>query len=158
MRIGFGYDAHKLVEKRKLILGGIEVPYEKGLLGHSDADVLLHAIIDALIGALGKGSIGNFFPDTDPAYKDISSVVLLAKITEELTKEDMLINNIDCTIVCQEPKLLPYIDLMREKIAGVLNIDIEKVNIKAKTEEGMGFTGKKQGISSYAVALIHKKV
>lgn len=158
MRIGFGYDAHKLVAGRKLILGGVEIPHEKGLLGHSDADVLLHAIIDALIGAMGEGSIGDFFPDNDPKYKDISSLVLLSKVEEALVKENLLINNIDTTLVCEEPKIKTYVNQIKENIARVLNIEVCKINIKGKTEEGMGFTGHKEGISAYAIVLIHKKV
>lgn len=158
MRIGFGYDAHKLVPNRNLILGGTTIPYKKGLLGHSDADVLAHAIIDAIIGAMGEGSIGDFFPDTDPQYKDVSSMTLLLKVVENLTSKEMIISNIDSTIVCEDPKLAPYIQSMRENLSRVLNIEIERVNVKAKTEEGMGFTGRKDGISAYAVALIHRKV
>ncbi|MBI5700700.1 2-C-methyl-D-erythritol 2,4-cyclodiphosphate synthase [Candidatus Saganbacteria bacterium] len=158
MRIGFGYDAHKLAAGRKLILGGVEIPNEKGLLGHSDADVLLHAIIDALIGAMGEGAIGDFFPDTDPKYKGISSLVLLSKVGEALAKSEMLINNIDTTLVCEEPKIKPYVNQIKENIARILNIEEGKINIKGKTEEKMGFTGRKEGISAYAIALIHKKV
>lgn len=158
MRIGIGYDAHKLVPNRNLVLGGATIPYKKGLLGHSDADVLAHAIIDAIIGAMGEGSIGDFFPDTDPQYKDISSMTLLLKVVENLSSKEMVISNIDSTIVCEEPKLAPYIKSMRENLSRVLNIEVERVNVKAKTEEGMGFTGRKEGISVYAVALIHRKV
>lgn len=158
MRVGIGYDAHKLVKGRKLILGGVDVPYKKGLLGHSDADVLAHAIIDAIIGAMAAGSIGEFFPDTDPRYKDVSSLKLLSMIAEVALGKDLIINNVDSVIVCQDPKLLPYMAQMRDNIAKTLGLDNSRVNVKAKTEEGMGFTGKKEGISAYAVALIHKKV
>ncbi len=158
MRIGIGYDAHKLTKGRKLVLGGVEIKHEKGLLGHSDADVLCHAVIDALIGAMGEGSIGDFFPDTDKKYKDISSLALLAEIAAFLVKNDYLINNIDSTIVCQDPRLSPYTDQMRNNLAETLGIEASKINVKAKTEEGMGFTGRKEGVSAYAVALIHKKV
>lgn len=158
MRIGFGYDAHKLVEGRKLILGGVEIPHKTGLLGHSDADVLLHAIIDSLIGAMGEGSIGDFFPDTDSRYKDISSLSLLSHVSESLKSKDFMITNIDTTVVCEEPKISIYVNQMKENIARVLGIEFCQINIKGKTEEGMGFTGNKQGISSYSVALIHKKV
>jgi 2-C-methyl-D-erythritol 2,4-cyclodiphosphate synthase len=158
MRVGFGYDAHKLVAKRKLILGGVEIKHSKGLLGHSDADVLCHAIIDALIGAMGEGSIGDYFPDTDKKYENISSLTLLARISEALDRNNFLISNIDSTIVCQEPRIAPYIEKMKENLAMVIGIETFKINIKGKTEEGMGFTGKKKGISAYAVALIHHKV
>jgi 2-C-methyl-D-erythritol 2,4-cyclodiphosphate synthase len=158
MRIGIGYDVHKLVDGRKLILGGVEIEHSKGLLGHSDADVLTHALIDALIGAAGKGSIGDFFPDTDPAYKDIDSTFLLAKIVNILNDEGFLVTNIDSTVVCEEPRLSPYILKIRESLSKVVGIDISQVNVKAKTEEGLGFTGKKQGMAAYAVCLIHKKV
>lgn len=158
MRIGFGYDAHKLVENRKLILGGVEIPHKTGLLGHSDADVLLHAIIDSLIGALGEGSIGDFFPDSDPRYKDISSLSLLSHVNDALIAKGFMITNIDSTVVCEEPKIAQYASQMKENISRVLDLSVCQINIKGKTEEGMGFTGKKQGISSYAVSLIHKKV
>lgn len=158
MRVGIGYDVHKLRKNRKLILGGVEIPFEKGLLGHSDADVLIHAVIDAILGALGAGCIGEHFPDTDPRYKGISSMKLLEKIAELIALKESSVNNIDATIVCQEPKLTPYFIQMKENIAKALAIGPEQVNIKAKTEEGLGFTGKGQGISAYAVCLMHKKV
>lgn len=158
MRVGIGYDVHKLVLGRKLILGGVLIKNLKGLRGHSDADVLVHAIIDALIGAVGQGSIGDFFPDTDPRYKDASSLSLLHKIGGLLRDQGYLISNLDSTIVCQEPRLAPYISGMRDNIARVLGIDISQVNVKAKTEEGLGFTGKKQGIAAYAVCIVHRKV
>lgn len=154
MRIGMGYDVHKLVEDRKLIMGGVTIPYEKGLLGHSDADVLLHAIMDALLGAATLGDIGKHFPDTDPAYKGISSVLLLQKVGELLEEEGFLIENIDATIIAQAPKMRPYIDTMRENIAKALGIDVMQVNVKATTEEGLGFTGAGLGISSQAICML----
>lgn len=154
MRVGMGYDVHRLVEERKLILGGVEIPYEKGLLGHSDADVLLHAIMDALLGAAALGDIGKHFPDTDPTYKGISSLELLRKVGEMLENQSFLIENIDATIIAQAPKMRPYIDTMRENIACVLGITLEQVNVKATTEEGLGFTGSGEGISSQAICLL----
>lgn len=154
MRIGFGYDVHKLVKERKLILGGTEIPYELGLLGHSDADVLTHALMDALLGAAALGDIGKHFPDNDPAYKNIDSLVLLAQVNEILKAHNYIINNIDTTIVAQRPKLAPYIPEMRTKIAAVLGLPIEKVSIKATTTEGLGFTGEGLGISAYAVCTL----
>lgn len=158
MRIGFGYDAHRLVENRKLVLGGVLIPHVKGLLGHSDADVLVHSIIDALIGAMGEGSIGDFFPDTEPKYKDISSIKLLSEIIKVLNNKNYILSNVDSTIVCQDPRIKPHVKSIREKLASILNLEMDRVNIKGKTEEGMGFTGSGEGISSYAVVLIHKKV
>ena len=156
MRIGNGYDVHKLVEGRDLILGGVKVPYEKGLLGHSDADVLAHAVIDAIIGALGIGDIGTHFPDTDEKYKGADSLVLL-KHTGEIAKEmGYRIVNIDSIVVAQKPKLLPYIKEMRENMARVLEMDPADVNVKAKTEEKLGFTGNLEGMKSYAVCIIEK--
>lgn len=154
MRIGMGYDVHKLAEGRKMIIGGVEIPYEKGLLGHSDADVLLHAISDALLGAAALGDIGKHFPDTDEKYKGADSLMLLKEVGEMLNDKNYYICNIDATIIAQAPKMRPYIDEMRKNIADVLNIDIDMVNVKATTEEGLGFTGAKEGISSQAVALI----
>lgn len=154
MRIGMGYDVHRLVEGRDLIIGGVKIPYEKGLLGHSDADVLLHAIMDALLGAAALGDIGKHFPDTDPAYKGISSIKLLEHVGELLEKEAYWIENIDATIIAQAPKMRPYIDTMRENIAKALKIDISQVNVKATTEEGLGFTGSKEGISSQAICML----
>lgn len=154
MRIGLGYDVHKLVEGRPLIIGGITIPYEKGLLGHSDADVLLHAISDALLGAAALGDIGKHFPDTDPQYKGADSLVLLEKVGELLEENAFLIENIDATIIAQKPKMRPYIDQMREKIAGALKIQIDQVNVKATTEEGLGFTGSGEGISSQAICML----
>lgn len=156
MRVGMGYDVHKLVENRKLILGGVEIPYEKGLLGHSDADVLLHAIMDALLGAAALGDIGKHFPDTDERYKGISSVCLLEHVAELLEKEGFLVENIDATIIAQQPKMRPYIDQMRANIADALHIEQNQVNVKATTEEGLGFTGNGDGISSQAVCLLEK--
>ena len=154
MRIGMGYDVHRLVEGRDLIIGGVKIPYEKGLLGHSDADVLLHAIMDALLGAAALGDIGKHFPDTDPAYKGISSIKLLEKVGELLEENHVFIENIDATIIAQAPKMRPHIDTMRENIAKALVIDVGQVNVKANTEEGLGFTGSGEGISSQAICLV----
>ncbi len=154
MRIGMGYDVHRLVEDRKLIMGGVEIPYEKGLLGHSDADVLLHAIMDALLGAAALGDIGKHFPDTDPAYKGISSIKLLEHVGTLLEENLFLIENIDATIIAQAPKMRPHIDQMRANIAQALGITVEQVNVKATTEEGLGFTGTGEGISSQAICLL----
>ena len=151
MRVGMGYDVHKLVEGRKLILGGVEIPYEKGLLGHSDADVLLHAIMDALLGAAGLGDIGKHFPDTDSQYKGISSLSLLKRVADLIEKENYFIENIDATIIAQKPKMRPYIEQMEINIAKTLEIEINQINIKATTEEGLGFTGSGEGISSQAI-------
>ena len=156
MRIGMGYDVHKLVEGRKLILGGVEIPNEKGLLGHSDADVLLHAIMDALLGAAALGDIGKHFPDTDPAYKGISSIRLLEHVADLLEEHQFLIENIDATIIAQRPKIRPYIDTMRENIAKALKIESDQINVKATTEEGLGFTGSGEGISSQAICMLEK--
>lgn len=156
MRIGMGYDVHKLVEGRKLILGGVEIPNEKGLLGHSDADVLLHAIMDALLGAAALGDIGKHFPDTDPAYKGISSIRLLEHVANLLEEHQFLIENIDATIIAQRPKMRPYIDTMRENIAKALKIEADQINVKATTEEGLGFTGSGEGISSQAICMLEK--
>lgn len=156
MRIGIGYDAHRLVEGRKLIVGGVNIPFEKGLLGHSDADVLVHAINDALLGAAALGDIGRHFPDTDPKYKDISSLVLMKRVAELLKEEGFGIVNIDSVIIAEKPKFAPYIEKMRENIAFALNIQKEKVSIKATTTEGMGFEGRGEGISAKAVCLIKK--
>ncbi|MDK2798750.1 MAG: 2-C-methyl-D-erythritol 2,4-cyclodiphosphate synthase [Clostridiales bacterium] len=154
MRVGQGYDVHRLVEGRKLILGGVDIPYEKGLLGHSDADVLLHAIIDALLGAAALGDIGKHFPDNDDEYKGISSLLLLKEVGSILKKRGYTVNNIDATIVAQKPKMAPYIEAMRTNIAETLTIDIQQINIKATTTEGLGFTGTGEGIAAYAVVLI----
>lgn len=154
MRIGMGYDVHQMVEDRRLIIGGVTIPYERGLLGHSDADVLLHAIMDALLGAAALGDIGKHFPDSDPAYEGISSLLLLQKVGELLEKEGFLIENIDATIIAQAPKMRPYIDTMRENIAKALGLEVSQVNVKATTEEGLGFTGAGQGISSQAICML----
>ena len=158
MRIGMGYDVHRLTEGRKLIMGGVEIPYEKGLLGHSDADVLLHAIMDALLGAAALGDIGKHFPDTDPAYKGISSLKLLGEVGRLLEENFFFIENIDATIIAQAPKMRPHIDTMRENIANALGIAVEQVNVKATTEEGLGFTGSGEGISSQAICLLTSPV
>ena len=154
MRVGMGYDVHRLTEGRDLIIGGVKIPYEKGLLGHSDADVLLHAISDALLGAAALGDIGKHFPDTDPAYKGISSMILLEKVGDLIAEKSFLIENVDATIIAQAPKMRPFIDEMRENIAKALKIDVSQVNVKATTEEGLGFTGTGEGISSQAVCLL----
>ena len=154
MRVGMGYDVHRLVEGRKLIIGGVEIPYEKGLLGHSDADVLLHAIMDALLGAAALGDIGKHFPDTDVRYKGADSMKLLSEVKRLLEEKLYIIENIDATVIAQSPKMAPYIDQMRENICNCLCIDKDQVNIKATTEEKLGFTGGGLGISSQAVCLI----
>ena len=154
MRIGMGYDVHKLVEERDLILGGVKIPYELGLLGHSDADVLLHAIMDSLLGAAALGDIGKHFPDTDPKYKGISSIELLKHFGNLLTEHNYKIGNIDATIIAQRPKMAPHISKMRENIASALNISIDQINVKATTEEGLGFTGEGLGISSQSICLL----
>ena len=156
MRIGLGYDVHKLVTDRKLILGGVEIPYEYGFLGHSDADVLLHAIMDSLLGASALGDIGKHFPDTDPKYKGISSIALLKEVGKLLYENGYKISNIDSTIIAQKPKMAPHIQLMRKNIANALNIDIDQINVKATTEEGLGFTGEELGISSQSICLLYK--
>ena len=151
-RFGMGYDVHQLTENRKLIIGGVEIPFEKGLLGHSDADVLLHAIADALLGAAALGDIGKHFPDTDDRYKGISSIILLEHVGKLLHEKGYSVGNVDATIVAQRPKMLPHIPQMRENIAKALSVDVDRINVKATTEEHLGFTGNGQGISSYAVA------
>ena len=157
MRIGFGYDSHRLVEGRKLIIGGMEIPHEKGLLGHSDADVLVHAICDAIIGAIGGGDIGRHFPDTDPAYKGISSLKLLSSVGSMVEEKGFEINNVDSTIILQRPKLTAYAYEMTSNVAHVLNIPRGRVNIKGKTNEGMGFLGHDEGIAAFAVVTIREK-
>lgn len=154
MRIGQGYDVHKLVEGRDLILGGVTVPYEKGLLGHSDADVLVHAVMDALLGAAALGDIGQHFPDTDPKYKGISSIALLKEVGALLEKEGYIIENIDATIIAQRPKLAAYRSQMAKNIAEALHLEVNQVSVKATTEEGLGFTGSGEGISSQAITLL----
>ena len=156
MRVGLGYDVHALVENRKLILGGVHIPFEKGLLGHSDADVLIHAIMDSLLGAAALGDIGRHFPDTDERYKGASSIELLKYVGKLLNEKGYIVNNIDSTIIAQKPKLSPFIPSMIDNIAEALNISIEDLNIKATTEEGLGFTGKGEGISSHSICSIIK--
>ena len=156
MRVGMGYDVHKLVEGRDLIMGGVHIPHEKGLLGHSDADVLLHAISDALLGAAALGDIGKHFPDTDPKYKGADSLKLLEHVGKLLDEKLYVIENIDATIIAQRPKMAPHIPKMRENIAGALGLDVDQVNVKATTEEGLGFTGSGEGISSQAICAIVK--
>ncbi len=157
MRVGMGYDVHKLAEGRPLILGGIEIPYQKGLLGHSDADVLLHAVMDALLGAASLGDIGRHFPDTDPRYKDISSLILLERVNGLLEEASFAIENIDATVVAQQPKLSPFIESMEQKIAETLGLDPSRVNVKATTEEHLGFTGREEGIAAYAVCMLKER-
>ena len=157
MRIGHGYDVHKLAENRKLILGGVEIPFKKGLLGHSDADVLLHAICDSLLGAAALGDIGVHFPDTSDEFKGISSLKLLRVVADLLDRSGYKVINIDSTVIAQEPKLSPYIFKMRENIAKALNIELNSVSVKATTEEHLGFTGEKLGIAAHSVCLIDKK-
>ncbi|MDF2882171.1 MAG: ispF [Clostridiaceae bacterium] len=158
MRVGLGYDVHKLVENRKLILGGVLIPYENGLLGHSDADVLIHAIMDSLLGAAALGDIGMHFPDTDAKYSGISSLLLLKYVKDLLDEANYIICNIDATIIAQKPKMSPFIPEMRSNISSALAIDIGLINVKATTEEGLGFTGNGQGISSQCICLIEKRV
>ena len=157
MRIGMGYDVHKLVEDRDLILGGVKIPYSLGLLGHSDADVLLHAIMDSLLGAAALGDIGKHFPDSDHRYKGISSIELLKHVGSLLKENNWLIENIDSTIIAQKPKMAPHIENMRNNISEALNINIDQINVKATTEEGLGFTGEGKGISSQSICLLTKK-
>ena len=154
MRVGHGYDVHRLVEGRKLILGGLEIPWEKGLLGHSDADVLVHAVMDALLGAAGLWDIGHAFPDNDPAYAGIDSMVLLARVRDMLTEKGYTVGNVDATILAQRPKLASHIPQMRRNIAQVLGVEEDCVNVKATTEEGLGFTGSGEGMAAHAVALL----
>lgn len=155
MRIGLGYDVHRLVKDRDLILGGVKIPHELGLLGHSDADVLIHAIMDSLLGASALGDIGKHFPDTDPKYKGISSIKLLEEVGKLLYKNNFTIGNIDATIIAERPKMAPHIMEMRNNIAKALEIDVNRINVKATTEEGLGFTGEKLGISSQAICLLN---
>ena len=156
MRIGHGYDVHRLVEGRKLILGGQEIPYELGLLGHSDADVLTHAVMDALLGAAGLWDIGHAFPDTDPAYAGISSLLLLEQVMEMLRDKGLRVGNVDATILAQRPKLAAYIPAMRQALARTMGVDEARVNVKATTEEGLGFTGRGEGMAAHAVALLEE--
>lgn len=156
MKIGFGYDSHRLVEGRKLILGGQEIPFEKGLAGHSDADCLTHALCDAILGALGVGDIGRHFPDTDPAYRGISSLLLLARVGALAAAAGYRVGNVDCTIVMERPKLALYMGAMAEKMAGVLKIPATQVSVKAKTNEGMGLVGAGEGVAAFAVATVER--
>jgi len=157
MRIGHGYDVHRLVKERKLILGGVDIPHETGLLGHSDADVLLHAVCDAILGAIGEGDIGRHFPDSDPAYKGASSIMLLQHVMALADKKGYRVGNIDATIVAQRPKLAPYIADMKGNIAAAVDVEAERINVKATTTEELGFAGRREGIAAYAVALLEKK-
>ncbi|MDM5152909.1 2-C-methyl-D-erythritol 2,4-cyclodiphosphate synthase [Bacillus sp. DX1.1] len=156
-RIGQGFDVHEFAEERPLILGGITIPYEKGLLGHSDADVLLHTIADACLGAIAAGDIGKHFPDTDPAFKDADSAVLLQKVWEFVREQGYELGNLDCTIIAQKPKMAPYIESMRKRISELLETSIDNINVKATTTEKLGFTGREEGIASQAVVLLQKK-
>jgi len=157
MRIGHGYDVHRLVEDRKLVLGGVEIPWSKGLLGHSDADVLTHAVMDALLGAAALGDIGKHFPDTDPAYKGADSLLLLKIVADKIAERGYTVGNIDATILAQKPKLAPYIPQMAENIARALGVDVTQVNVKATTEEGLGFTGTEEGMAAHAVCLLEQR-
>ena len=155
-RIGFGYDVHELAKGRPLILGGVTIPYIKGLQGHSDADVLTHAVIDSILGALGKGDIGQHFPDSDPAYKGADSLFLLKKVVDLAHDEKFMVNNLDTTIVAQEPKLTQYLNDMKVRLSGILNVDPQVVNVKATTTEGLGFCGREEGLAAYAVVTLKR--
>lgn len=157
LRIGNGYDVHKLVEGRRLVLGGVEIPHTRGVLGHSDGDVLIHAIMDAMLGALALGDIGQYFPDTDMKYENIDSTILLKKVKELIADRGYRVINLDSIIVLQKPKVKPYIEAMRERVAEVLELDVEQVSVKATTEEKLGFTGDESGVKSYCVVLLEKK-
>ena len=154
MRIGHGYDVHRLVEGRKCIIGGVEVPYEKGLLGHSDADVLLHAVMDAVLGAMAAGDIGKLFPDNDPTYKGADSLVLTRRVAEVMVERGYRLGNIDATVIAQAPKMAPHIPLMRQNIAAAFGVEVDRVSVKATTEEKLGFTGSGEGIAAHAVCLL----
>lgn len=154
IRIGHGYDVHRLTEGRRLILGGVEIPHEKGLLGHSDADVLVHAVMDSMLGALALGDIGKLFPDTDSRYEGADSIALLKRVTEIISEKGFCVGNIDCTVICQSPKLAPHIEKMRENIAAAADCDISRISVKATTEEGLGFTGTGGGIAAHAVCIL----
>jgi 2-C-methyl-D-erythritol 2,4-cyclodiphosphate synthase len=154
MRIGHGYDVHRLVEGRKCIIGGVEIPYEKGLLGHSDADVLLHAVMDAVLGAMAAGDIGKLFPDNDPAYKGADSLVLTRRVAEVMVERGYRLGNIDATVIAQAPKMAPHIPLMRQNIAAAFGVEVDRVSVKATTEEKLGFTGSGEGIAAHAVCLL----
>ena len=157
MRIGHGYDVHRLAPGRRLVLGGVEIPFEKGLLGHSDADVLAHAVMDALLGAAALGDIGKLFPDSDPAYEGADSLLLLRRVAETLAENGYAVGNVDATVLAQRPRLAPHIPAMRERLAGAMGIAVDRVGVKATTEEGLGFTGAGEGIAAHAVALIEEK-
>ena len=154
MRIGHGYDVHRLVEGRKCIIGGVEIPYEKGLLGHSDADVLLHAVMDAVLGAMAAGDIGKLFPDNDPTYKWADSLVLTRRVAEVMVERGYRLGNIDATVIAQAPKMAPHIPLMRQNIAAAFGVEVDRVSVKATTEEKLGFTGSGEGIAAHAVCLL----
>ena len=156
VRIGHGYDVHRFAPERKLILGGVSIPYEMGLAGHSDAGVLVHALMDAMLGAMAKGDIGKHFPDTDNSFKDIDSMILFKRVCEIMKDEGYSLSNADCTVIAQAPKLAPHIEAMRKNIAAAAGVDISQINIKATTEEKLGFTGRKEGISAHAVCLLEK--
>lgn len=156
MRIGHGYDVHRLVPERRLVLGGVDIPYEKGLLGHSDADVLTHAVMDALLGAAAMGDIGHLFPDNDPVYAGADSLVLLRAVTARLRAAGYTVGNLDCTVLAQAPKLAPHILQMRRNLAQCMDVDVDRVSVKATTEEGLGFTGAREGIAAHAVVLIEQ--
>ncbi|MGM8216211.1 2-C-methyl-D-erythritol 2,4-cyclodiphosphate synthase [Bacillaceae bacterium W0354] len=156
-RVGQGFDVHQLVEGRPCIIGGVEIPFEKGLAGHSDADVLLHTITDAALGAIGEGDIGKHFPDTDPAYKDADSKILLQDVWKKVKDKGYVLGNLDCTIIAQAPKMAPYIEEMKRVIANLLQVDVSLINIKATTTEKLGFTGRKEGIAAQAVILLQRK-
>lgn len=156
MRIGHGYDVHRLVEGRKCIIGGVDIPYEKGLLGHSDADVLLHAIMDAVLGAMAAGDIGKLFPDSDPAYKGADSLVLTRRVAEVMGERGYRLGNIDATVIAQAPKLAPHIPAMRERIAEAFGVEVDRISVKATTEERLGFTGSGEGIAAHAVCLLEE--
>lgn len=154
MRIGHGYDVHRLVEGRKCIIGGVDIPYKKGLLGHSDADVLLHAIMDAVLGAMAAGDIGGLFPDSDPAYKGADSLALARRVAQVMTERGYRFGNMDATVIAEAPKLAPYIPAMRQNIAAAFGVDADRISVKATTEEGLGFTGSGEGIAAHAVCLL----
>ena len=156
MRIGHGYDVHRLVEGRKCIIGGVDIPYEKGLLGHSDADVLLHAIMDAVLGAMAAGDIGKLFPDSDPAYKGADSLALTRRVAEVMAEKGYRLGNIDATVIAQAPRLAPHIPAMRQNIASAFGTDVDRISVKATTEEGLGFTGSGEGIAAHAVCLLER--
>lgn len=158
IRVGFGYDVHRFSENRKLILGGVEIPHEKGLLGHSDADVLLHSITDALLGAVSKGDIGSYFPDTDPTWKDADSALLLQTVWVEIQEEGWILGNLDATVVAERPKLRPYVDRICERIAELLKVSRDQISVKATTNEKMGFTGREEGVAAYSIASLHREI